>query len=306
MKYPGMTCIIWFALLLLILSGCSQSQEGIIPRQVQFSQSQPGVLKVMTFNIRCGTADDGPNRWAYRKNIVFDLLTEYGGDVVGLQEALDVPIKELRRALPAYQIVVVAGNDGKRTGQACPILFRRDRFKLADSGAFWFSNSPWRPGTRHWGNEIPRICAWVRLIDIPSHRGFYVYNLHLDHQSQLSRRKSTELLAKEISKRQHKDPFVVMGDFNMDMNNPAMLYLQEIGYQTPCPRLVDSWQMLYRSQQQAGTYHQFQGELSGPKIDHIFVTDDTEIIEVAINRRKFGGRYPSDHFPVYAEIQLFK
>ena len=258
----------------------------------------------MTINIRYGTADDGPNSWENRKEVVFDVLGKYGQDVVGLQEAMYFQIYQIQRALPQYQIIAASRDDGKRTGEACPILFRKDRFRRIDSGTFWFSNSPWKP-SKHWGNEVPRICTWVHLAEIASGDSFYVYNLHLDHRSQLSRQKSVELLAKEISKRPTNDPFVVLGDFNMEMGNPAMLYMQKIGYQSPTPRLVDSWQMLYRAEKPAGTYHGFKGDLSGAKIDHVLVPDDTEIIEVGIDRRAFGGRYPSDHFPVYAEIRLF-
>jgi len=289
--------------LLSILWGCQQ-QGAIVSREVEFPSSQAGVFKVMTFNIRYGKADDGENRWENRKELVFDVLADFAGDVVGLQEALDFQVSEIHQAVPQYQIVFVGRDDGKQVGEGCPILFRKDRFRLTDSGTFWFSNSPWKPST-HWGNKILRICTWVRLEEVSSGGSFYVYNLHLDHLSQLSRQKSAELLAKEISRRPSGDPFVVLGDFNAKIDNPAMLYLQQIGYQSPCPRLVDSWQMLYRAEKDAGTFHGFKGGLSGPKIDYVLVSDDTDIIEVGIDRREFGGRYPSDHFPVYAEIKLY-
>ena len=288
---------------MLVSVGCQQ-QGKALSREIEFAPSETGVFKVMTFNIRYGTADDGPDSWESRKTIVFDILAEYGEDIVGLQEALDFQICQIRRALPQYQIIAAGRDDGQRTGEGCPILFRKDRFRLIDFGTFWFSNSPWKP-SKHWGNELPRICTWVHLAEVPSGDRFTIYNVHLDHRSQLSRQKSVELLAREISNRPTQDPFVVMGDFNMEMDNPAMLYLQKIGYETPYPRLVDSWQMLYRAEKPAGTYHGFEGDLSGAKIDHVLVRDDTDIIEVGIDRREFGGRYPSDHFPVYAEIKLF-
>lgn len=288
---------------MLLLAGCHQ-QERIALREVAFLSSEAGVYRVMTFNIRYGTADDGANSWPYRKDLVFDLLAEYGGDVMGLQEALAFQVREIQQALPQYAHVAVGRDDGKKAGEMCAIFYRRDRFKLKDSGTFWFSNSPWKPATTHWGNQIPRICSWVRLTEAASGNSFYVYNVHFDHQSQLSRVKSAELLAKEIANRTTDDPFVVMGDFNVEMDNPAMLYLQKLGVETPYPRLVDTWQMLYREDQRAGTFNGFERNLSGPNIDHILVRDDTEIIEVGIDRRAFNGQYPSDHFPVFAEIRL--
>ncbi len=289
-------------LCVFLMTGCQPSEQKAA-RQVQFPQSQAGVYRVMTFNIRYGTADDGPNRWDNRKDLVFDVLAEHAADIMGLQEALDFQVQQLQRVLPQYDHAAAGRDDGKRGGETCAIFYRRDRFELADSGTFWFSNSPWKP-SKHWGNAIPRICTWVRLTESASGNSFYVYNVHLDHQSQVSREKSAELLAKEIANRPTDDPFIVMGDFNMEMDNPAMLYLQKIGVDTPYPRLVDTWQMLYRGQDRPGTFNGFEHNLEGPNIDHILVPDDTDIIEVAIDRRTFNGQYPSDHFPVYAEIKL--
>ena len=294
-------CIVLVAV--SIIGGCVQ-QNGEVVRQLQFPELERGVLNVLTFNIRYGTADDGPDSWDYRKEMVVDVLAGFRSDVIGLQEALDFQVGYIQRALPQYRIVWVGRDDGELAGEACPILYRSDRFSLVDSGTFWFSNSPWKVASKHWGNNIPRICTWVHLKEIATGEAFYVYNLHLDHQSQTSRVKSTELLAKEIAHRPTDDPFIVMGDFNMGLDNPAMLYLQEIGYESPCPRMVDSWQMLNRMREPVGTFHGFNGEPETTKIDHILVMDNTEIIEVGIDPRDFGGRYPSDHFPVYAQIVL--
>ncbi len=299
----------WFKRILIVLPvvfvlyGCG-AQEEKIAREIEFTAAESGVVKVLTFNIRYGSAGDGGNRWELRKDLVFDVIASHRADVVGLQEAEAFQIAAVRQALPQYGVVFAGRDDGKSAGEASPVLYRRDRFSLGDSGTFWFSNSPWKAGTKHWGNTLPRICTWVRLTEIESGKMFYVYNLHLDHASQVSRVKSTELLAKMITRRNEAAPFVVMGDFNMGMDNPAMLYLQEIGYETPCPRMVDSWQMLNRSRQPDGTFHGFKGRTGGRKIDHVLVTDSTEIIEVGLDKREFDGRYPSDHFPVYATVRL--
>lgn len=289
--------------MVLVFSGCVQ-QEGILPREVVFEGSDSGQMKVMTFNLRTGAADDGADGWAFRRELVFDVLAEHRADVIGLQEVESFQMDQIRRAIPQYKIVAAGRDDGKTAGEACPVLFRRDRFTLVDSGTFWFSNSPWKAGSTHWGNQTPRICTWVQLTETGTNGAFYVFNVHLDHQSQTSRVKSTELLAKEIAHRIGHDPFIVLGDFNMGLDNPAMLYLQAIGYDSPCPRLVDSWQMLNRNREPVGTYHGFKGDPVTTKIDHVLVPDNTEIIEVGIDQRNFDGRYPSDHFPVYARITL--
>jgi endonuclease/exonuclease/phosphatase family metal-dependent hydrolase len=155
------------------------------------------------------------------------------------------------------------------------------------------------------GTLFPRICSWVRLADLDTARCFYVYNLHLDNLSQKSRSKSVRILAEQISFRKHPDPFIVMGDFNMELSNPAMMYLQQFKYKTPHPRLQDTWAAVYPYRLDEGTYHKFKGDPTGPKIDHILVGEGCRVLAAAIDRRTFHGLYPSDHFPVSAVVDLW-
>ena len=174
------------------------------------SPAQP--VTVMSFNIRYGTANDGENHWTRRREMLFDVIREQNADLIGLQEALAAQIDEIVAAVPAYAVVGVGRDDGKARGEFSAILFRRDRFRVADSGTFWFSDTPAVPGSKHWGNNITRISTWARFIDRDG-SGFWHFNLHLDHQSQPSRERSTELLLQRITARSGPaEPVVVTGD----------------------------------------------------------------------------------------------
>ena len=291
-----MTCLLGFA-------SCSKT-EKIVQREIRFDEDTAGTVRVMTFNIRYGSAADGPNHWMYRRNLVFDVLADHAADVIGIQEALDFQVQQIKRALPQYKIVSAGRDDGDREGEACPILIRSGRFTLADSGTFWFSNMPWKPGSKHWGNELPRICTWVRLTDIEAGNSFYVYNLHLDHASQSSREYSVRLLLKELANRKHQDPVIVLGDFNMETDNPAMAPLQGIGADVLNEPMVDVWQYLHPDQPSVTTFHAFGKNSTGPCLDHIFIGESVEIIESALDARTFGGFYPSDHVPVIAQVRF--
>lgn len=285
----------------LIIASCSETNKISICR-IGFNDADGGEYRLMTFNIRYGTADDGPNRWEVRNELVFDTIADHKADIIGLQEALDFQVTQIRRVLPQYKIVWAGRDDGRQGGEGCPVMFRKDRFKLADSGTFWFSNSPWDPGSKHWGNELPRICTWVRLIDKATGSGVYVYNLHLDHVSKVSRVYSIELLVKQIAAREHDDPVVVLGDFNMGTNNPAMDPLRRIERDSDFEPMVDVWSHLHPGGSSVITYHAF-GKSRGGCVDHIFVEKTTEIIETAIDGRSNNGRFPSDHFPVIAVVK---
>lgn len=287
----------------LVLSGCAESKK-FASTNVSFKSTQPNVIKAMTFNIRTNTVVDVINSWAKRKDLVVDIIASDAPDVMGLQEVRNSQLKHIQKSFPQYDKYSAGRDNGKKKGEACPIFFRKDRFAMLDSGTFWFSSTPDKPGSKRFGNLFPRICSWVHLIDKNGGSGFYVYNLHLDSTSQSSREKSVEQLAAHIAKRATKEPFIVMGDFNMEINNPAMAYLQNNENRTPYPKMKDVWLSVNYGQSKAGTHHKFSGKSECPKIDHMPISENAKVLEVIIDQRSRNGKYPSDHFPVIAKIKL--
>lgn len=288
--------------LLLTIMGCSNNQEFGSTRD-PISDSDTSVIDLMTFNIRFGTANDGINHWDNRREQVVDMITQHAPDVLGLQEALDFQVDYIAKEMPHYDVYYVGRDDGDKQGESSAIFYQKNRFKLADHGTFWFSDTPSVPST-HWGNNHLRICSWVRLEDKSNNNSFYVYNLHLDHISQNSREKSTVLLAQTISQRKHSDPYIVMGDFNMTLDNPGMKYLLKDNVETPYPPLISTWHSKHpQSERRSG--HGFKGQTEGSAIDHILVEKKTSISKADIDQRKIDGRYPSDHYPVTARIKLY-
>jgi endonuclease/exonuclease/phosphatase family metal-dependent hydrolase len=269
-------------------------------------------LRVMTFNIRYGTANDGENNWNNRKEMVFDVIRNHPSDVVGLQEALRFQIDAIREALPLYGEIGVAREDGYEEGEYSSVLYRTDRFGVGESGTFWFSDTPEIAGSNTWGNACVRICSWARLIETKTGNAFYIFNLHLDHVSQPSREKSAVLLAERIKNRKFKDPFVVTGDFNSGENNPVIEYLKgEIAVEGPDGRkaktsvpMIDTFRVLHPDVKDVRTSHGFRGGKQGNKIDYIFVPPGTKVLKAEILYDNVNGRYPSDHYPVIARFYL--
>ncbi|MBN2180961.1 MAG: endonuclease/exonuclease/phosphatase family protein [Sedimentisphaerales bacterium] len=269
-------------------------------------------LRVMSFNIRYGTADDGENNWKNRRDIVFDLLRVHRCDVIGLQEAVKFQIDAIMEAVPQFAMVGVGRDDGKTKGEYCAILYDRERLSPDESGTFWLSDTPEVPGSITWGNACTRICTWARFMENKSRRAFYVYNMHLDHVSQPSREKSVVLVAERIGRRKYKDPYIITGDFNTGENNPAILFLQgkhafddKAGGEITNPFIVvDTFRLLHPDAKEVGTFNRFRGIRTGDKIDYIFTTPKVTVLEAAIIRDNTDGRFPSDHFPVTAKLGL--
>jgi endonuclease/exonuclease/phosphatase family metal-dependent hydrolase len=267
-------------------------------------------LTVMSFNIRYGTAQDGDNHWTTRREMLFDLVRAQNADIIGLQEALDSQIREITAAAPGYAVVGVGRDDALAKGEYSAILFRTDRLHVAESGTFWFSDTPEVPASKTWGNNITRICTWARFIDRDG-RGFWHFNLHLDHQSQPSRERSTELLRRRIDARAFPaEPVVVTGDFNVGEGNPALRALvapprSASATGVTAPPFVDTFRVLHPEESVVGTFNGFKfGQVNGDKIDYVLVPPGTDVLTADILRTSRSERYPSDHFPVVARIRL--
>jgi endonuclease/exonuclease/phosphatase family metal-dependent hydrolase len=282
----------WVFVLLLLSASAAEGQ----PREP---------LTIMSFNIRYGTAKDGENHWTARREMVFEVIREQDADLVGLQEALASQIDEIVAAVPAYAVVGVGRDDAARKGEFSAILFRKDRLQVAEAGTFWFSDTPTVPGSRSWGNNITRISTWARFVDRDG-RGFYHFNVHLDHESQPSREQSTALLRQRLHARSFaREPVIVTGDFNVGESNPALATL--VGRSAPDapPPLVDTFRVLHPGETTVGTFTGFKfGSVAGDKIDYVLVQPDTEVTSAAIVRTSRNERYPSDHFPVVARVRL--
>ena len=177
-------CLALVALLLLSVGSLAASAENAGELE----------LRVMSFNIRNGNAYDGENHWDLRKELVYDVISDYSADVLGLQEAVRFQLDAFNQNLPEYGEVGI-GSEGGTDGQYSAILYLKERFDVDESGTFWISETPSVP-SKSWGSAHMRICTWARLVDKDTAHPFYVYNVHLDDGSQSAREKGVQQIMK--------------------------------------------------------------------------------------------------------------
>jgi endonuclease/exonuclease/phosphatase family metal-dependent hydrolase len=255
-------------------------------------------LKAMTFNLRLATADDGENVWSKRRDLAIKVIRDASPDVLGVQEAQPIQVDELIDALPDY-VNVGVGRRPDGSDEFSAIYFRRDRFHLSDAGTFWLSDTPTIPGSKTWGNELPRIVTWVRLLDRTDKQRIVVINTHWDHQSQPARLNSGKLLAARVHELSgDAEPVIVMGDFNALPNNPAMVALMEQG------GLRDTFLVAHPDETNISTFNGFGRIPNGPKIDAVLVSPQWQVEDAEIIRTRDGELFPSDHWPVTATVSL--
>jgi len=272
-------------------------------QQYSAQAAEPIKLKAMTFNIRYDNPQDGPNRWEPRREWVAEMIRRFDGDFVGIQEALPNQLADLNRLLPEYRSIALSRDADPSRGEATPIFYRHERWTLDPDqhGTFWLSDTPDKPGSITWDNACPRIVTWGRFVEQPSGRAVYVYNTHFDHRSEAARQKAAMMLADRIAHQSQTGPIVVMGDLNSGESDVAVSVLTGQSQQSPI-RLFDTFRTLHPDAKDVGTFHAFHGGVGGKKIDYIFVKPEAKVLSAEIIHNHHDDLYPSDHYPVTAEV----
>ncbi len=265
-------------------------------------------LTLVSFNIRMITEDDGNNQWHLRRDLLFDTVRKMDPDVLGIQEAYAVQLKELLSAFDDYASVGVGRDDGKEAGEYSAVLYKKARFTKKGGGTFWLSDTPHVVASNTWDAACNRVCSWVTLTDQQTERSFSVYNAHFDHKSTKAREMSPIAIVKEmVAKGHEKAPLILMGDFNSGPNSPQMRYLLEgtatlSGAEEKCPILFRNT-LPAEDARTSATYSGWDGRTEGRQIDYVLVAGkQAKIVSGEIVRHSLNGRYPSDHYPVRAEV----
>ncbi len=302
--FPTLLC-------LFALAACRREDAPDPPQAVAVRADGGIALRLMSYNIRYeNESDGGAKSWRARQPGAVAMIRREAPDVIGVQEALHGPAADLWASLPDYSFFGVGRDDGLRAGEYSGIFYSKSRLQPdpADRGTFWLSDTPAVPGSHTWGNEIPRVVTWIRLTDLASKRGFYVFDTHFDHQSQPSRERAALLLASRIDARTRPDePVVLLGDFNSLASNPAILYLtgksvEIAGSSHTWPHgLTDVWQTLNPGVRNRRTAHFWQNFGPGDfKIDYILTSPGARLEGAEIVTS--DNPPVSDHYPVTAEI----
>ena len=257
-------------------------------------------LTFVCYNIRQDTdSDKGPKDWTSRKAVVSDYLLKKNASIIGLQEVRHNQLTDLQKALTDHRSLGVGREDGKKRGEYSPIFYNHNVWILdpKENGTFWLSDTPTIANSRSWGNRHTRICTWARFIaknDPEQKTAIYVYNTHWDHQSQQARVNSALLMIKKIKSRTNKEnPYILMGDLNATINNPAVKSLLADGF------LKDHCKKDYRSSSM------WKPDLvPGQRIDHIFTSPYFEKAEFKIESNAANKDWSgSDHHPVVLRLK---
>jgi endonuclease/exonuclease/phosphatase family metal-dependent hydrolase len=247
------------------------------------------MIKVMSFNIRMGLAQDGNNHWRHRKSLVLARITAFAPDLLGLQECCDDEAQAgfLKQHLSRYEFYGVqrGGNRGAAMEMA-PALFKKSSFKVLEQGYFWLSKTPEISGSLNWDAAFPRTCLWFRLEHRETARELIYLNTHFDYQP-IAMTESAEVLLAWLGKNADT-PLIVTGDFNADKQSEPYCILTK--------HLVDA------RPDDDNTFHDYGRIDTGYPIDWILVSAHFKIKGSRIDYYHDHDVFPSDHYPLLATL----
>ena len=257
-------------------------------------------LKVMTYNIRLSVDSDKENSWNNRKQETMALMSYYHPDYFGVQEAVPQQMTDIKTTLTDYDYVGVGRDDGKNQGEYSAIFYDKNKLEVTKSGTFWLSETPEKP-SKGWDAAYNRVCTYAFFKIKKTGKQFLAMNLHFDHVGDVARVNSAKLILEKIKKLNPKNvPLTLTGDFNLtDDSEPINIISKS---------LTDSY---YHSKKPhygpKGTWQNFDiNTPSTERLDYVFVKGFDVLSNRTINDRRENLLYPSDHFPILAEINFKK
>ena len=281
-------------------------------------------LNVGSINVRLLAKGDYKkhNGWDQRKAQLCDMINLEAFDVFGSQEVKKPQLDDMLAALPAYRYVGVGRDDGHEKGEYSPVFYRKDKFKLLDSGTFWLSETPDQV-SKGWDGLCRRVCSWAYLQRKSDKTCFYFLSTHLDHRGKVAKMEGAKLIVKFVKEHCKGENVIIVGDFNVAQDSEPYKVFAESGI------LNDTYDIAKYRFAPTGTFNAFDPRrYTTTRIDHIFVSNGIKVSRygtltyhyfrnMKAEEQDMGSAAPkeikgenrdvkclSDHYPVQSFITL--
>ena len=271
------------------------------------SRPPEGALRVMTFNLRGSYHRDGENAWNNRAALNVRTIARQGPDLIGFQEFQDGNEYFYDRELAGYEHVRGHRYENRPPHAYNAIYWDPGRLEMLDAGGFWLSETPGR-FSGSWETRQIRSANWVRLRPVSGGPEFVHLNTHLDHVSDGARVEGSKLILDWLDGPEADGaPVLLTGDFNCEPSSKARGVFDRAGF-------VDAH--LAAGHARAKTFHAFRGDAfkgrdpsKEHRIDWVLLRDGSRgerwaLEGYSIVRDAEAPLYPSDHYPVVADLSL--
>lgn len=284
-------------------------------------------MLVGSYNIRYKNRNDSLNGnvWTKRCQVICDQVNFMNPLIFGTQEVLYGQLQDMLKGLDGYDYIGIGRDDGDKAGEYEAIFYKKDQLTLLDSGNFWLSETPEKPGLG-WDAACIRICTWgkfqVNAKKKKDRTTFYFFNLHMDHVGVVARREAAKLVVARIQEIANDARVILTGDFNVDQTNEIYNIFTDSGL------LKDSYETARIRFAENGTFNAFKTEyFTASRIDHVFVSPAITVEAYGVLTNSYWTknqisdealkasdapqeiwfsnttrRNPSDHYPVFVKI----
>jgi endonuclease/exonuclease/phosphatase family metal-dependent hydrolase len=277
-------------------------------------------IRVMSFNVWDNLEpgddrDEEPQKpeelWVNRSELCIKTIQRYDPDFIGFQEFAKGHWATFQDRFPEYE-KSFRMDDGLHEGNA--IFYKTSVFELLHRGHFWLTRTPNRPAA-DWGLDYALSVHWMILRLRDTGVPLLLMNTQYEDGGDPTQVRMREEGCKvhlqqieEISRLAPGTPVIIMGDFNFHAWSAHYRYFMDHGF-------IDT----YRSaglpdDLDSSTFHGLQGKdyfslewgsTQAWRIDWILTRDGSQrlqTVSAAIARDAQPPLYPSDHYPVLAEL----
>ena len=249
-------------------------------------------LKVMSYNIRLGSANDGTNSWGLRYPAPAEMIEDQMPDIFGVQEALASQIRFIEDNFVDYKSVGVGREDGKKDGEHMSIFWNKKTVSLLKWGTFWLSETPEKP-SMGWDAACKRTATWALMKCKRTGKKFYYVNTHLDHKGVEAQKNGLKLIVDRIDDINPEGyPMILTGDFNITPDNPNLVELDS------------KMQSVRKVAEKTDNHDTFNGWGKGKGvIDYIYASGFSAYPEYQTVTKRYADRkFVSDHYPICAVL----
>lgn len=252
--------------------------------------------RVMSFNVRCVSDPEGSVK--NRSKLVEAVIEQYAPDSFGVQEATGKWMDILESKLgDKYAYVGEPRDNTGRFSEYSAVFYLKDKYMLIDEGTIWLSETPEVKNTKSFDSACHRIASWAVLEDKKTGVRYVHMNTHLDHVLEETRVGQVGVLLEKLKELQSQGIVVCTGDFNTDKASEVYKKMREV---------TDDARLNAKNTDDGITFHNY-GKISEKEngaIDFIFTSIGVEAENYKIIRNTVKDMYPSDHYPIVADIVI--
>lgn len=265
-------------------------------------------LRVGTYNLWRSDLGNDEYAWTVRKHRLIESIRNIGYDLFAAQEVDTTMIRELpvlfEEAGLEYEIFIFSPyrEDGGTGNKAQAVIYDPRRLVMLEDHHFWFSLTPDRMSS---GWDEPKFkrgaCCFV-FQDKWTGRKFFFMASHMPLGKEANTHAAS--IINERARMYNPDnlPALFTGDLNTRPDTPSSETLRSCW--------TDVYYALPKENRSGphGTFnsHNVAKDMeAAQRIDYIYYKgDEIKPLSYCCDTTLYDGLYPSDHCPVYADIQI--